>query len=56
MPKSERQVRALSKADNPTIVWKEAQKLLGKEQPTSKEIEQFIADQDNTETGEEIVK
>jgi len=42
LPQSESQARALSKSETPAIVWKETQEIMGKEQPTAKEIEVFI--------------
>ncbi len=49
LPQSEAQARALSKSENPAIDWKETQKVTGKEQPTAKEIEILIGEQNKKE-------
>ena len=43
LPKSERQVRALGKADDPTATWLKAQEEAGKDQPSAQEIAEVIS-------------
>ena len=58
LPQSESQVRALLKSKNPATDWKKIQEVTGKEQPTAKEIETFISDQNKKDDviDAEIVK
>ncbi len=49
LPQSEAQARALLKSKNPAIDWEETQKVTEKEQPTAKEIEILIKEQNKKE-------
>ena len=41
-PQSENQARALAKSDDPADAWKSTQDLTGKEQPSAREIEEYL--------------
>jgi len=47
LPQSENQVRVLSKSKDPNSTWKSAQEDTGKKQPTAKDIEAYLQDEED---------